>query len=290
MKRILVMLPVILAALTFNNHDVSALEWPVTELAPSRFFGQRAAGVIERGITFEKTDTVHASGNGILLYTMTQNRNMNGFPGTLGNAAIIKHDDGLLTIYGNLEDVERINERIHIDLLSTLSRTGQSGWGNPLTLLFQVVDGDKKNILNPLLLLPPLKDSIGPSIKNVVALSQQNQQFTLGSVKSVRQGKYRIFAEVTDTLDKSSIELSPFRISVLINGSEYLTIPFEVLKNNQGRLFLSTPDYVWETLYAESERMYLGEITLTRGRSDISIIARDIAGNERSVVFGLQIE
>jgi hypothetical protein len=36
--------------------------------------------------------------------------------------------------------------------------------------------------------------------------------------------------------------------------------------------------------------MFLAEIPLSRGRADISIIAKDAAGNERSVLFGVQVE
>jgi hypothetical protein len=295
MKKKLFLIGLFSAALSlpcsfFLPFFVSAMEWPVSELAPVRLFGQRSLGSIERGITFEKADTVHASGHGILLLTLEQNRNMDNFPGTLGNSVILAHDDGLLSIYGNLGEIDRIREQVKIDSLSLIAITGQSGWGNSGDLLFQVVDTEKKNFLNPLMLLPSLKDTHGPSIKNVIAVSQQNQLYPFGSVKSIRQGKYRLYADITDSVDKSSTPLSPFRISVLINGSEYLTMPFEVLKQDKGRVFLYKSDFTFEKLYSDPERIYLGEITLTRGRSDISIIARDTAGNERSVLFGLQID
>ena len=112
----------------------------------------------------------------------------------------------------------------------------------------------------------------------------------LGSAKYVRQGQYRLYAEVTDTLDGSQTPLSPFRISVLVNGSEKTTVPFEVLREESGKLYLDSPSFTSDTLYNDPERTFLGEIALNRGRADVSVIARDAAGNERSVLFSLQIE
>jgi len=267
-----------------------AFEWPVSDPKPVRLFGQRSAGVIERGLTVGTSDTVRAAGYGKLLLTLATNTNMSGFPGTLGNAVLVAHDEGLVSVYGNLESTDTVSDRVQIESLSILSRTGTSGWGTGTDLLFQIIDSEKKTLLNPLLLLPALKDTKGTMIRNVIAVSATGQVHPLGTVKSVRQGTWRLYADVTDTMDGSTAELSPFRISVLVNGSEYAAIPFELLKENRGRLFLSAPEYTRDNLYTDPERTFLGELKLTRGKTDISIIARDFAGNERSVLFGMQVE
>lgn len=267
-----------------------ALEWPVAVVKPLSFFGQRSAGVIERGIVLYNEDTVRAAGHGSVLITLEQNSNMDGFPGTLGNAVILAHDDGLLTVYGNLDSADRLGDAVQIDSASILGNNGASGWGKPKTCTFQVIDQVKKTVLNPMLLLPGLKDTHGPIIKDVVVVSSNNQISSLGSVKLVKQGKYRLYADVSDIVDGNNADLSPFRISVLVNGKEYSTIPFELMKEKDGRLYISSPEYTWNALYSDPTRTFLAEIPLTRGRADISVIARDTADNERSVLFGVQIE
>lgn len=280
----------IIVALVCTAFGMWAFEWPVSDPKPVRLFGQRSSGVIERGITVGTSDTVRAAGHGQLLLTLATNHNMNGFPGTLGNAVLVAHDEGLVSVYGNLESTDPVADRIRIESLSILSRTGGSGWGTGTDLLFQILDSEKKTLLNPLLLLPALKDTKGTMIRNVIAVSATGQIHPLGTVKSVRQGIWRLYADVTDTMNGSTGELSPFRISVLVNGSEYAAIPFELLKESRGQLFLSAPEYTRDNLYTDPERTFLGELKLTRGKTDISIIARDFAGNERSVLFGLQVE
>lgn len=268
----------------------SALEWPVAEVRPTRFFGQRAERRIERGVTLENADIVRSAGNGALVFSMEQNRNMSGFPGTLGNAVIIAHDDSLLSVYGNLDSLERLEARTMVETGTILASAGTSGWTKRGTLLFQVVDQERKTMLNPLLVLPSRPDTRGPSIKNVIAVAANNQIALLGSARYIRQGKYRLYADILDTIDGSQIALAPFRVSVLLNGTECMTIPFEVLKEKDGKLYLDSPEYTSETLYSDPDRMYLGTLTMNRGRADIAIIARDTAGNERSVLFSLQVE
>ncbi|ULQ59670.1 M23 family metallopeptidase [Brucepastera parasyntrophica] len=267
-----------------------ALEWPVLTPYPSRLFGQRSSDVMERGVILENVDNVRAAGHGTVLITLTPNANMSGFPGTLGNTVILAHDDGIMTIYGNLDSVDLVDERIQIESGSILASAGTSGWGNRSSCIFQVVDQIQKTVLNPLLLLPALQDTRPPSLRNIIAVSDRNQVFPLGTVKSLRQGKYRIYGDISDTINNNTNELSVFRITVLVNGSEYSVLAFETMKENEGRLYLSSPEFTGETLYTDPARTFLGEINLIRGKADISVIARDMAGNERSVLFGLQIE
>lgn len=269
---------------------IQSLEWPVEEFYPVSFFGQRSKGIIERGITFEKAEIIRAAGNGKILVTLVKNANMSGFPSTLGNCIILSHTDGLITIYGNLESLDRVSEQVQIESQSLLGKTGTSSWGKPNYFIFQVVDTVKKNVLNPLLLMPSIKDQKSPSIRNVVMTSASSQMYVLNDIKSVKQGTYRLYADITDVVEKLPIELSPFRISVLVNGREFLTLPFELLTQNNGKLFLASSDYCWETLYADDKRTYLGELALARGKAEINIIARDASGNERSVQFDIRIE
>jgi hypothetical protein len=279
-----------LACALFAGSAATAFEWPVATVKPSSFFGQRAAGAIGRGITLDNADTIRASGHGSLLVTIERNRNMSGFPGTLGNAAILTHDDGLLTVYGNLDALDRVDGRTQIDSGTILGNAGTSGWGKAGSCFFQVIDTERKTVLNPMLVLPGLKDKRGPVIKDVIVAAGNNTVSALGSVKMLKQGKYRLYANVTDMVDDVAAEVAPFSINILVNGKEYGSIPFEVLQEEKGRLYLGSPAYTWPVMYGDETRMFLAEIPLNRGRADISIIAKDAAGNERSVLFGVQVE
>lgn len=265
------------------------LEWPVASPVIFASFAQRNIDILNRGLILEKADIVRASGDGVILCTLSKKTNMSGFPGTLGNAVILAHEDKLVSVYGNLDSLDRVKEKKDIENGSILGMTGSSAWGKPLQCIFQVYDSDRKNLLNPLMLLPALPDSKGPVIRNVSAISSLGQTIILGSSKTLRQGKYRIFADITDTMNASATELAPFRISILVNGTEMVFLPFDLMQAENGILMLTSGTSEKELL-EDPSRLYLGEIQLTRGRADISILAQDFSGNERSVLFGLVIE
>jgi hypothetical protein len=279
-----------IAFAVFIASGLSALEWPVAEIKVKSFFGQRDEARISGGIALADADVVRASGNGKRVISIARNGNMNGFPSTLGNAVIIAHDDGLLSVYGNLDSTDRVSTHETLETGAILGSAAASGWARQGELIFQVIDKERKTMLNPMLVLPALPDSRGPVIKNVIAMSGSGQIAALGAAKFVRQGQYRLYADIADTVDGSQAPLAPFRVSVLVNGSEAASIPFEVLRAEGGKVYLDSPAYTTATLYSDPERMFLGEITLNRGRADISVIARDTAGNERNVLFSLQIE
>lgn len=269
----------------------AALEWPIQDFTPIHFFGQRTGETIDRGLTLTNKGPVRASADGKLLMQLEENQNMTGFPSSLGNAAFVIHEDGLLTVYGNLSSLDRTKDLTSVETGTILSDACSSGLGTPGTFTFLVLDVLKKRILNPLMLLPPLKDTKGPVLKNVIAISSQTEQsVSLASTKSLKQGKWRLYAEVTDQIDGYDKEFCPFRISVLINGSEQSSIPFEILEPKNNRLYLFGSTVQERKIYEDPTRTFLGEIQFIRGKTDLSIIARDIAGNERSVLYGLQIE
>jgi len=278
-----------LAALTLSVTPLAALEWPVTPAEPNILFGQRDGGVMSRGLAFPATDTVRAAGNGTVLVTLKENRNLSGFPGTLGNAVILVHDEGLATVYGNLAATDRVESQTTVESGTVLGPTGTRAWGEDGESRFEVLDLANKTILNPLMLLPALKDSKAPRVRNVVAVSESGQAYTLGTSKYLKQGEYRLFADVGDTMEKAD-ELAPFRITVLVNGKERLAMPFEIMKAEAGAVFLSRPEFSFSRLYEDPDRIFVGAIQFMRGKTDVTLIARDFAGNERSAPFTLIIE
>ncbi len=280
----------LLGALLFSFSALPALDWPVLPGVPAILFGQRYGGVMSRGLYFPPTDMVRAAGNGTVLVTLEENRNFTGFPGTLGNAIVLVHDEGLATVYGNLASVDRVAGQRAVETQSILGATGSGAWGEPGVVSFEVLDLAKRTVLNPLLLLPAFRDTKAPRIRNVVAVSEANQTLTLGASKYLKQGRYRLYADVGDSLDDSKSDVSPFRITVMVNGKEELAMPFEIMKAEAGSVFLSRPEFSFSTLYADPERIFLGEIDFMRGKTDVMLIVRDFAGNERSAQFALVIE
>ncbi|HPX14251.1 MAG TPA: M23 family metallopeptidase [Treponemataceae bacterium] len=268
----------------------TAFEWPVSELYPVSIFGQKKEQSVECGIVLEKTELVRAAGSGTVLLTIDSGYSPYGFPGTLGNAVIVAHDEGLVTIYGNLSSLDRIEQRSTVETGTILGEAGASGCTREKDLLFQVMDQTRRLYLNPLLLLPAQTDTRRPVIRKASLTGGNGRVYPLESTRSVRQGKYRLYADISDTINNSANTLAPFRVTILLNGSEYATIPFEIITANSGTLQLGSTGQDSGILYDDKGLLYLGEISLARGKNDISIIARDITGNERGEAWSISAE
>lgn len=267
-----------------------ALEWPANPVIPSRLFGQKNGGVFEKGIALEKSADVRSSNHGEILILIESGNDMNGFPSTLGNALLIAHDDGLVTVYGNLNTVDQIEGKTNIEMGTLLGMPGASGWASPGEILFQVLDAQRKTYLNPLLLLPSLKDAKQPRIRNLLLVSGTGQAIQVSGSQRIRQGKYSLYADIADTIDQSQREMSPFTATVLVNGVTVSTVHFELLKSTGTELYLSEASLTYPIVYKESEALFLGEILFSRGKTDLIITARDASGNEKNLQSTLQVD
>lgn len=285
MKRVLFIL---FTATAFSV--LTAFEWPVSQILPTSLFGQKTESSVECGIRLQNSQLVRSAGNGTLIMILEKGNPMTSFPNTLGNAAIIAHDEGLISVYGNLQSHDHLQNRTTIEAGAILGESGTSGCAPEGTTFFQIIDQLKRRYINPLLVLPALADSRKPTIKTATLTGDNGRVHTLATAKSLRQGRYQLHADTSDTLDEVRNELATFRITVLLNGSEYTNIAFEVILSKSGKLFLGTDCQDTDSLYDDLGQVYLGDISLARGKNDISIIARDIIGNERIATYSITAE
>ena len=270
--------------------QVTALEWPADSPDFIRLFGQRIhQHTMEQGLVFAQSDIVRAADNGMLLIEIERKQRIGAFPSALGNALVFLHDDGLQTIYGNLESAALFRGKTAAETGNIIGKTGNSGWGAPYDLLFQVADTQKKVYINPLLLLPSIDDKTAPQIRNIVLVNEQDNTEYTGTFKNIRQGSYDLYAEITDTVTESR-NVSPFRITVLVNGTNPRIIPFEIIVQKENAFYLGDTALTDTLLYRRNNVFYLGKIVFTRGKTEILITARDITGNEKSEVFTVQAD
>lgn len=276
--------------LCFIFQSVFSLEWPSENIDFLLLFGQETGKDFSQGVVFKDTQTVKASEHGKLLIAIEKKDNIGRFPSALGNALIFIHEDGLQTVYGNLEDTQLFKTREETDANSIIGTTGQSGWSEPKSLIFQVADIKNKVFLNPLLLMPYLEDKILPQIQNVILTDRKNNTVNLNEIKMIKQGSYDLYASISDKITKESKDFSPFRVTVFLNGTNVSIIPFEVLTSDQSKFYLKGSKIHETLLYGKKGYLYLGKIDFTRGKTNLTISARDITGNEKIETFSIQVE
>ncbi len=270
-----------------------SLEWPSESQKFSLLFGQKNPMCMSfsKGIVFQQVKTVRASEHGKHLINIEEGNSR--FPSTLGNAVIFIHEDGLQTIYGNLKNTNLFSSRTKTETGSVIGQTGNSAWGENEALIFQVVDTKNQVFINPLLLLPQVEDESAPTIESVVLTDKNNRKISLGNTGIIKQGAYNLYANIYDMVNKkkdAGVKVSPFRVTVLINGINVINVPFEVLKTDFQKSFFQGTEISAQDLYKQNDTMHFGVLNLTSGKVDLTINARDITGNEIEKTFSFIVK
>jgi len=151
-----------------------------------------------------------------------------------------------------------------------------------------IMDPELKQIVNPLVVLSAAPDEKNPVIKDVFFKTEKELVRAERRVK-MEPGTVTIIAGVYDlqTDSRYFFPLTPYKVSVFINGVLTFHITFEALKEmEEGRLVLAQSDNRrFKDLYYNSEYFILGEIKINPGETRIEIIVKDVADNETSTLI-----
>ncbi len=279
---------ILAAAAVLTCALVFAFDWPQNEISSDTFFSyfaQDRGGTISSSLVFSETHEVKAAGQGRVLAVLTDNSGGDFFESTLGNAVIISHDDNMMTVYANLDDSnekERFKMR-DVNSGTYLGKTGSSGWQmGEGCLEFQVVDLKNESFINPRILMPRSGDELELSIRNVTAINKKGERYNLGFQKNLDSGIYRLYRESQDIA-------MPFKTIVYVNGASVETLTYDVLLEKDGKIVTGgRTNYAVEDCYPESGLQLLGEVTIPKGKNEISVVVSDINGQEKSIVYSIE--
>lgn len=278
----------ILLSLTFFAclFSLTAFDWPQNEIASDSFsvyYGQLRGGLLSPSLVFSGSEEIKSAAAGFVTAVLTEHDEQPMlFESTLGNAAIICHDDNLMTVYANLsaETNELRSSLTEIPNEQPLGTCGNSGWQEGSALLeFQVVDIEAKTFVNPRMLMPRFGNEPVLSIKNVTAVNKKGVSFDLNTHKTLASGSYYLYRE-------RQKDAMPYKTTVLINGASVDTITYDTLVQVKGKLCTSgRKNYPCSLIYPDSKQHLLAEITIPKGKTKITIVTADILGKEKSLTY-----
>lgn len=284
------------AALAVLAPGASALDWPLADPRPAATFGTPAKGRFVGGILLaSESGLVRAAGEGELVYYSdgASTTAVSGLPSTLGSFALVEHERGMTGLYAALAPASVSSYLVKARAGSILGMAGASGYAEGPGLLFAVYDRGAARWVNPLLLLPALKDKTQPLIRSA-ALVRGGKSYALGETKSVPQGEYAVAIDVVDPLDApwSAGSPAPYYLRLVVDGAKAAELDYDVIEGRSGRLVLfpgaapkSRSDYL-----LPDGRALIAERSFRRGRSVIEVLVRDYAGNERSASWSIAVE
>ncbi len=267
-----------------------AFGWPVKNLDTESIvptFAQNRKGKFNASLDFPNAQSALAADNGKIIAVITEHQNDGDwFESTLGNAAIISHNDDLISVYGNLDGQSalRLQEKFQVSNGQELGEAGFSAWsekGEGGSIEFQIADTKSRTYINPLILMPR---SIKPGRIRLDEISVENQFgriYNLSSLRSVPAGPYAVYK-------KRQSGVSPHKSEVYVNGAELEKISKETLIWRDGKILISgSKNYTSKEFYPSNDYELLGHILLPHGINTITVKASDIFENAVSANFSV---
>ncbi|MDE6720068.1 MAG: M23 family metallopeptidase [Treponemataceae bacterium] len=266
-----------------------AFEWPARNFSGENLnatFAQNRNGRFNSSQIFREVEEVTATDNGRLTIVIFEHQDgASWFESTLGNCAIVAHEDSLVSVYGNLDekDADSFSKKQNIVSGTSIGKVGDSAWSDaPNSLEFQILDTSKKSILNPLILMPRVSSMQDSALDGITFENRLGRVSELSSTRSLQAGTYNVY--------KIRRDLNPtYSSTIYLNGMELETIVKDTLKMEGGLLAISgRRAYSAGVFYPDSSREFLGRIVIPHGNNTVTITVRNNLEKERSLTYNIQ--
>ncbi|MDR2210414.1 MAG: hypothetical protein LBO65_02970 [Spirochaetaceae bacterium] len=267
-----------------------SLDWPVGEGTLISNFASPDDGIPVLGDSFAASGVIHPSDVGKLIFVHDPAGSSSPFPSPLGAWAALDHGDNLVGIYGRYEDPGEASIPTMVEKNTILAMAGKSGWAGEGGLYFAFFDRSERRWINPSIIISSLEDNYPPVIRQVELRSAAGTPYNPALTRSIPQGLYTIYVDAVDTIAAGGRSLAPNRIVCSINGMETGALSFETLISKNGKRMVYRNGTVPASQVYDPSGFGLGEVRFTRGQATLTIEARDMAGNSRSLSYGLTVE
>jgi len=268
------------------------MDWPSSSGEIKKNFGLNDEGLPHLGISFDAEGSVMAVEAGELLYYRMKDDTASRLPSPLGSWAALDHGDGIVSIYSRLDGDFSPVIPDQVEKGRLLGEAGISGWSSRKGFYFQLFDRKERRWINPFMIITPPPDTRPPAIISVRLRDDKGNIFDPSQIKSFNQGHYSVIVNAIDTMRlPNESPLAPFRIICSLNGTETGVLNFETFSIRDGFLMVYRNGLVpVRQVYAPVPGYEVAEVWFSRGQTTLEIIAQDIAGNARNVVYKLIVE
>ena len=269
-----------------------SMDWPSTSGSIVKNFGWNDRGLPSLGISFESAGEVRAADGGELLFYRREGDTASALPSPLGSWVALDHGDGIVSIYARLNDKLPEAPGEQVEKGRVVGEAGISGWSLSRGFYFQLFDRKEKRWINPSLIITPPEDIRPPEIMSVRLRNAQGELINPYQTYNLNQGRYTVIVNTVDTLRfPGERPLAPHRIICTLNGSEAGVLNFETYSSRDGQLMVYRNGLVpVRQIYAPVPSYEVADVWFSRGQTTLEIIAQDIAGNIRNVVYRLLVE
>ena len=282
-----------IGSLFFCSLLLSAIDWPVTPAALISTFGEELNGSFHTGIDLAGQDLqVYPVSAGEVLFWSEAKDTVFQLPSGLGSFVVLEHNRELRSLYAQLKRDTLCKDKIMLTEEDLVGITGDTGNTYGPHLHFALFDLEFDQIINPLLILPPLLDTRRPTLE-AVYLKTKNQTFQLQAENLLTAGVYNLQLKVFDLAEEVNYYCPRgiFSLEVYINGEQRYKITNEALKEKDGSFILIQSHNLTAAGYFQDPwEISPGSITLTPGDFRLEIVVKDFSGNESVRIFQLKVQ
>ncbi|MGN0728131.1 peptidoglycan DD-metalloendopeptidase family protein [Treponema sp.] len=268
-----------------------SFDWPQKEIQTDSFFsyfGQLRGNTISSSLIFKDSSEIKAADKGKVIAVISDHSDDFGwFESALGNSIIISHNDGLSTVYSNLDDGSipaKIEADGSVESGEYLGISGNSGWQEGESYLeFKVFDSENSSAVNPRILMPRTGKELPLSAGTITLIDSNGTSRNLLIERRLPAGKYRVYRT------RQNVAV-PYKTIVSVNGTTVESISYDVLTESSGKLGVSgNSHYSVKEIYPDSTRQLAGIVQLNKGSCTLGITVVNILNSASSISYKLDI-
>lgn len=264
----------------------TSFRWPVSDGIVTSLFGESRGDHFHDGVdVISSNDNVFPLGQGTLLYAWNKSYfPLENYWGG-GNYKVVKHKNGLLSIYMHLQDADNFKQEYgDNDVIGYIGDTGHS-YGRHLH--FSVLNPGKKESINPVKLIPAIDDNKAPDILNFY-FRIDNKYVRINNNADIRLTKhYPLLIEIRDTI-KGNEKLGIYKLKAVFNGKEILNIDFSSIGFNSNRLTVNGKTF--DALFDEKGYYKIGGLVYNSGINTLTVTAADLNENTSEKTFTINVK
>jgi hypothetical protein len=258
-----------------------ALDWPVAHRIVTGTFGESRGDHFHTGIDIGGGEQdVHPILGGEVVFRYEEGTGYTSLPRGVGSFIVLQHPDNILSVYCHLKRGTVAATRT-VASSDRLGIEGDTGASEGTHLHIAVYDRETSVFLNPLSLLPPLKDTQAPVVRRI-SLRLGDREVPVENGLTLPSGQGEVLGEVFDPREDVRFlwPMAPYALRLSLNGKEVSKVVFDSFQVRDGRTVVGGTKLAVEDLYASPTQMRCGAVELRGGESHLMLAVRDFAGNE----------
>ena len=284
---------------------IDCTNFPVrNDVQVSSVFGETRGDHFHNGIDFATPQPIYPFKKGVVIFIHEENSNPTLSDFGNGNFIVIEHENKLRSYYYHLkhDSVIKIKKKsntnsfknLNVENDTEIGFIGDSGHSKGAHLHFIVENLHNQTIINPLRVLPQIKDKSSPAISSMLLLNQKskNKFISLRSFKTpaIKKKHYQQVVGIAydqynhqNYLKKRGL----YKITFLKDKEVIREYLFDELKVSDKGLYIS-PHYYHDDIYGLAYNYKFGEFIPSKRKHLIEIITYDWNQNTAKKKYELQ--